>query len=261
MDKNGVNIPVLLSGSPIIEKGKIIRKIGILKDMREIKRLEEDLLKKERFATMGELASGIAHYLRDPLSVIKNSIYFLNMKLKNPEGKILNHLNIIEREIGIANRIINGLLDLSKIKSSRRLDMDLNELIKDAIRHSQVPDNIKVEMNIYDSIRGYVDYYQIFHVITNIIKNAIQSMPNGGEVIIEALKEEKFIKLIFRDKGIGIPHEYLDKIFHPLFTTKENGAGIGLAISKNLVEMNGGKISVDSEVGKGTTFYVYLPCK
>jgi signal transduction histidine kinase len=228
---------------------------------KDLEQVQEKLIRSERLAAVGELASGVGHELRNPLNVIRNCAYLLNMSLTDKEDEeALNTLKVLDKQIDIANKIVTDLLDFTRIKPPSMVRVELNNLIRESLSWVIIPNNITVDSKLNgNSLQVNTDAEQISRVFTNIISNAIQAMKGKGELKIETGIEDGLAWTKFTDTGCGIPEENLDKIFEPLFTTKPKGIGLGLAISKRLVEQNGGKIEVTSQTDKGTTFTIKLP--
>jgi signal transduction histidine kinase len=216
-------------------------------------------------AAIGQLAAGVAHELRNPLGVIKNSAYYLREKigksrLAAEEPSISEFLNIIENEIGLSDKIIRDLLNFSLISKPIVKPSDINRIIKYALSVTKSPENIKVEINLKPNLKkAAVDPYQIRQAFNNLILNACQSMEVGGRLTITSREDGRFIEVEFKDTGGGIKEEDQKKIFDPLFTTKAKGIGLGLAVTQGIIERHEGQIKLKSEVGKGTTFVIRLP--
>ncbi len=228
---------------------------------KDLEQVQEKLIRSERLAAVGELASGVGHELRNPLNVIRNCAYLLNMSLTDKGDKeAQNTLKVLDKQIDIANKIVTDLLDFTRIKPPSPGRADLNSLIKESLSWVTAPENITIATNINGhALNIKTDAEQISRVFANIIANAIQAMSGKGALKIETGTDDSLAWARFTDTGCGIPEENMEKIFEPLFTTKPKGIGLGLAISKRLVEQNGGKIEVASQIGKGTTFTVKLP--
>ena len=208
----------------------------------------------------------MGHELRNPLNVIRNCAYLLNMALTDKsDEEAVNTLKVLDKQIDIANKIVTDLLDFTRIKPPSQAKVDLNLLIKESLSWITVPEHVTVKANLNGhSPQVNTDGEQISRVFTNIISNAIQAMSGPapakpGELGIDIGTDDSFAWIRFKDNGCGISEENMKKIFEPLFTTKPKGIGLGLAISKRLVEQNGGKIEVASQVGEGATFTVKLP--
>jgi len=227
---------------------------------KELREAQEQLIRKEKLAAIGQLGASVGHELRNPLGVIKNSIYYLNMKLREADEKVGKHLKIIERETARANKIIGDLLGFARIKAPEVKEVQINALVEEALSCSFVPDNVTVVTSLEESLPPLLaDPDQIEQVFINLILNAAQAVSDGGKLEIATRAEEGFIVTEFQDNGCGIPEENLGKLFEPLFTTKAKGIGLGLAVSKQIIEAHEGTIEVESQVGKGTTFKVRLP--
>jgi signal transduction histidine kinase len=229
---------------------------------KDLEQVQEKLIRSERLAAVGELASGVGHELRNPLNVIRNCAYLLNMALtEKADAESINTLKVLDKQIDAANKIVTDLLDFTRIRPPQQIRADLKTMLNESVSYITVPENVKINLNLNGNARPVrTDPEQMGRVFTNLISNAVQAMNGkGGELNIEAGLDDENISLFFKDNGCGIPQENLEKIYEPLFTTKPKGIGLGLAISKRLVEQNGGKIEVHSQVGKGTTFTVKLP--
>ena len=262
--KDGSQFPILVTTSPVHdEKGQTVAIVGVHRDITETRDMKDKLIRSERLAAVGELASGVGHELRNPLNVIRNCVYLLHMTLADKtDEETLNTLGILDKQIDISNRIVTDLLDFTRIKQPSLTKVDLNNLVKESMSWVEVPEAIAVATNFNGSPPLVtVDGEQIGRVFANIISNAVQSMNNQGKLKISTGTGASLAWAKFEDSGCGISEENLDKIFEPLFTTKPKGIGLGLAITKRLVEQNGGKIEVTSQVAKGTTFTVILPIK
>lgn len=230
------------------------------KTKEELADAQARLVKSERLAAVGELAGMVGHDLRNPLAGIKNATYILK---KNYEAKMDEKgntmLKTIDECINYSDKIVNDLLDYSR---ELRLEFDgatPKSLLKNALGTVKVPDNIQIVDVTKDSPNFKADIGKMNKVCVNIIKNAFDSMPNGGSLTINSEKTEDYVVISFEDTGSGMTQDTLDKLWTPLFTTKAKGMGFGLPISKRIVEEHGGKISAESVVGKGTIFTVTIP--
>jgi signal transduction histidine kinase len=229
---------------------------------KDLEQVQEKLIRSERLAAVGELASGVGHELRNPLNVIRNCAYLLNMSLsEKADEESINTLKVLDKQIDAANKIVTDLLDFTRIKPPQQIRAELKSMLNECVSYITVPENIKVKINLNGHTQPVrTDPEQMNRVFSNIISNAVQAMNSkGGELNIDSVSDDNYVSLLFKDTGCGIPPENMEKIYEPLFTTKPKGIGLGLAISKRLVEQNGGKIEVASQVGQGTTFTVKLP--
>ncbi|MEW6675829.1 MAG: ATP-binding protein [Nitrospirota bacterium] len=232
----------------------------------ELRRTQEQLIRSEKLAAIGELATGVAHELRNPLGVITNSTYYLREKLSKSgllaeDSSISEFLDIIENEIGLSDKIIGELLNFSVITKPVVKPSDVNRIIEYAITINKTPENIEVELDLKPNLKkALVDPHQIRQAFNNLILNAYQAMDGGGRLRITTKEEEGFVKVEFKDTGCGIKEEDQKKIFDPLFTTKPaKGFGLGLAVTQGIIERHEGQIELKSKVGKGSTFVIKLP--
>jgi PAS domain S-box-containing protein len=227
---------------------------------RELRKSQEQLLKAQRLAVIGELAGMVGHDLRNPLTSIAGATYYMKRRPNSKaDAKIMEMLELVEKNIAYSNKIINDLLDYS-----RDVKLDLSEsnpksLIKEALSLIEVPKNVKVIDSTEHEIKMKVDIEKMVRALVNIIKNAFDAMPNGGTLTIRSRRTNGNVDFAFSDTGAGIDKETLARLWGPLFTTKARGMGFGLAICKRIVDAHGGSIMVDSKLGKGTTFAVTLP--
>jgi PAS domain S-box-containing protein len=235
----------------------------------ELRDAQEQLIRQEKLAVLGQLASGVAHELRNPLGVIANAVYFLKAVQPNADAAILDYLGIISAEVNNADKIVTDLLDFARIKGVARETTTLAALIEDVLQKYPPAANITVVSEYPNPLPPlFVDPRQIEQVLTNLVINACQAMPQGGALTLRAEgvsepmsagPEPSSVALQVRDTGTGISPENMKKLFEPLFTTKAKGIGLGLAVSKKLIEANGGRIEVQSEPGQGSTFTIFLP--
>jgi PAS domain S-box-containing protein len=236
----------------------------VLHDVTERRVIEQKLLKAERFASIGELAGMLGHDLRNPLSGIRNATFYLRRKLEGtlgPNEKAM--FESIDQNIDYSNKIINDLLEYSSYYSNEvKLELSLvtpKSLVKAARVLAMQPQNISIADETIDSPQLYVDEVKICRSFVNILKNAFDAMPNGGDLHVSNMIEADKIIFTFKDTGCGMTKETISKLWTPLFTTKAKGMGFGMVICKRNIEAHGGKISLESVLGQGTTITVKLP--
>jgi signal transduction histidine kinase len=257
---------------------------------RALRDAQEQLIRREKLAVLGQLAGGVGHELRNPLGVISNAVYFLQMTLADADEATREYLDIISSEVRGAEKIVSDLLDYSRTRPAEREEIAISNLVSQVLERRPPSEDVEVVTQIPSDLPPvFVDPRQIGQVLGNLVTNAYQAMPDGGRLMISVSEDEGIgrrgdtgtrrqgdsppvspspcLRVSISDTGCGIPPESLEKIFEPLFTTKAKGIGLGLAVSKNLVEANGGSIEVESpstglrtgEEGKGSTFTVKLP--
>lgn len=234
--------------------------IELNKTKEELADAQARLVKSERLAAVGELAGMVGHDLRNPLAGIKNAAYVLkkNYGAKMDE-KGNTMLKTIDECISYSDKIVNDLVDYSRELRLEYDEVTPKSLLKNALGTVKVPDSIQIVDVTKDSPNFKADIGKMNKVCVNIIKNAFDAMQNGGSLTINSENTKDYVVISFEDTGSGMTRDTLDKLWTPLFTTKAKGMGFGLPISKRIVEEHGGKISVESSVGKGTIFTVTIP--
>ncbi|MEM2805464.1 MAG: PAS domain S-box protein [Candidatus Bathyarchaeia archaeon] len=227
---------------------------------RALAEFQDKLLKAQRLAVIGELASMVGHDLRNPLTSMYAAAYYIKKRLaQEQDAKLREMIEIIERNIAYSNKIINDLLDFSRDVKLELTETSPKALIEQALSLVKVPKNIQVIVQVKGSLTMKVDVEKLKRAFINLIKNAVEAMPNGGTLTIKSRKVGDKVLFTFSDTGIGMSKEVLNKLCTPLFTTKAKGMGLGLAICKRFVEAHGGSINVRSALGEGTIFTVKIP--
>ncbi|GBD94399.1 sensor protein ZraS [bacterium BMS3Abin05] len=234
---------------------------------RQLNATQQKLILAEKTASLGQLAAGVAHELRNPLNIIGTSIYYLSKVIQNGNKKVQEHLEIIQSEIERAQRIVTNLLNFSRKSSDERETVDVNRILNNLItliekdlRNSDIELQLDLKPVPY-CLANIDDLKQIF---LNLIINAKEAMANGGILSISIdYSPEGWVLVEISDTGAGIPKEIQPKIFDPFFTTKGemNGTGLGLSIVQSGVRRNKGEIDLESEPGEGTTFTIRFPAK
>ncbi len=258
-------------GSPVKARNdEIVGAVFILRDVSRIEKLEEMAKRKEKLASMGEMAANIAHEIRNPLGSIELFATLLMKDLK--EAKDRDKIAKIVASVKNVDNKISNLLLFTKTNHPRTESLEVHELLQETLMFTEPlasEGNISLTFDRYEGeafIRG--DEEMLKQVFLNIILNAFQAMPEGGELLIETrfspVDQERpqavpFLEILFSDSGIGIPEENLPKIFDPFFSTREGTSGLGLAIVHNIVDQHKGAIHVEKGKKKGTVFTVLLP--
>ncbi len=227
---------------------------------KELRQAQEQLLRQERLALLGQLAGGIGHELRNPLGAISNCLYLLRSTLNLEDPQVGEVLEILEQEVASATRTIQSLLDYARPKPPLHRPVHLGDLVQRALHEETIPPTVTVEPHLPPDLPPlHADPDQLLLVFGNLIRNAVQAMPEGGVLSIRARSRDNGVEVAFQDTGEGIPAEHLSHLFEPLFTTRSWGIGLGLALVKLLVEAHGGSVAVESEPGRGSTFTLFLP--
>lgn len=216
-------------------------------------------------AAVGTLASGVSHELRNPLSAIKNAVFLLKRKLSRKElpdidEKVTQFLDIMNKEIDRSSKIINDLLGFTRVAKPTRTQSDINIVVNDVLSRVKIAENIKLSKDLQSNLsKIMIDANQIGQVLVNLIENACQSMTGGGKLKISTRESKGFVEIEIDDTGCGISEKEVNKIFDPLFTTKPQGIGMGLAVCHGIIERHKGTINVRSQEGKGTNMCIKLP--
>jgi signal transduction histidine kinase len=231
----------------------------------ELRETQAQLVQAERLAAVGRLATSVAHELRNPLMVMRTAVYFLDRVVSEgnvgESGEILKrYFTMIDREIDRQTKIINDLLFFSRNRPRQLADVDLNAILDETLMRVTMPESVEVRRELdaaLPTIRADAD--QLQQVFVNLVTNAVQAMPEGGVLAITSYRDGGDAVALVSDTGVGIPEEDMERLFQPFFTTKDKGIGLGLAVTRSLVEGHRGTISAASQPGHGTTFTVRLP--
>jgi signal transduction histidine kinase len=219
-----------------------------------------DSMMEARLKAIEQMAAMVGHDLRNPLTGIANAAYYLRMKIGSDLGpKATEMLDLIDRDIEYSNKIVDDLLEYSRAIGLNLSESNPKAIVKEALELVNIPANVQVLDFTEDTPKITVDIDKMKRTCVNIIKNAFDAMPEGGKLTVKSRKARGNVEFSFTDTGAGVPKETVERLFTPLFTTKARGMGFGLAICKRIVEAHGGKISVESTVGKGTTFTLTIP--
>ncbi|MDD1721009.1 MAG: ATP-binding protein, partial [Euryarchaeota archaeon] len=222
----------------------------------------------ERLAGIGETAAMIGHDLRNPLQALQFSLelermYFDAMAPEVRESpkavKTIQLFSNMEQQIQYMDKIVSDLQDYARPLQLEREEVSVAALIDSALSVLTIPESISVHVDVAPSITVTVDAHFMQRVITNLITNAVQAMPQGGELTVGAAVKDGAVAITVQDTGEGVPEDMKETLFSPLATGKAKGTGLGLAVVKRIVEAHGGTIEFESDEGKGTTFTVTLP--
>ncbi|MCC6416860.1 MAG: hypothetical protein IT429_01280 [Gemmataceae bacterium] len=217
------------------------------------------LQRAERLATIGQIAGGVAHELRNPLNVVKTSVYFLlNARTLTAEKKT-EHLQRIERQVSLADGVITALSNFARMPVPSLRPFSIGRCVREALEFNPVPDNVRVMVDCPDTLpQALADIDQVRIVFANLFRNAREAMPDGGTLAVAARQVGDAVETTVADTGVGIPPAELGRVMEPLFSTKARGLGLGLAIARAILEKNRGGLHVASEPGRGSTFTVRL---
>ncbi len=260
----GKEIPISLRVTPLQdENGQEMGSVILLRDLREVRDLQERVRRSERLASLGRLAAGVAHEIRNPLSSIRGFAQFFGNRFRGQEEEV--YIAVMIKEVDRLNRVISELLDFARPKKPHREPQDLRNLCENTLILLEAEfkkKKIEIEKNYEPSLPlVMVDRDQISQAFLNLFINSLESIDGGGKISLFLKKGDEAgkVEVIIKDTGRGIPAEDIEKIFEPFFSTKQKGTGLGLAIVHQIVESHGGEIKVRSEEGKGTAFCITLP--
>jgi two-component system sensor histidine kinase HydH len=266
-NRGAEKVPLALSVSPIPEdKKQHAGAVIILRDLTEIKRLQEKVRRSERLAAIGELAASVAHEVRNPLSSIRGFAQFLGHVLKDkPEER--EYAEIMVKEVDRINNVVTNLLSFARPVKPDLVPTDLPTLLDHTVRLVEEDARLRkvnIRLSTSNGLKKiYVDGNQITQVMLNLILNALQAVESGGNIDVEARAiDSSLLRLSVEDDGPGIPPGNANKIFDPFYTTREKGTGLGLAIVHMIVENHGGEINLVSPVpgkDKGCRITIHLP--
>jgi PAS domain S-box-containing protein len=265
LKKDGESLWLIAGTSLLIGgEGKTAGALAIFQDITEIKALEEKLRQADRLAALGTLSAGLAHEIKNPLSAIKTFVQLLPQKIGN--SSFMEKFNItVPREIDRINHLVEDLLELTRRRVRPLVDLKVDSLILQVIdlhgeelKRRQIVFQDDLNKTI-SSVHG--DAETLYRAFSNLMINAIQAMPNGGIFSISSKLDSSSssLEITFRDTGIGMDETTAKNIFNPFFTTKDKGTGLGLALTRKIIEDHRGTIEVVSKKGMGTTFTVHLP--
>lgn len=257
---NGQQVELSVKNFPIFVNKKIAGVYTIAQDISERKRAEEMLLRSEKLSVVGQMAAGVAHEIRNPLTSLKGFVQLMQSKVNGFD----NYFNIMLEELDRINFIVSEFLVIAKPQSVLFQPKDAGMILHNTIlllNSQAIINNVDLLTEIDPELPLInCDENQIKQVFINILNNSIDSMPDGGQIRIELKRlGDRYIVIRFTDQGCGIPEERLPRLGEPFYTTKEKGTGLGLMVTFKIIESHGGRMNIFSEVGKGTTVEVMLP--
>jgi PAS domain S-box-containing protein len=256
--KEGYKFPVEYTVNAIYENELIVGVVVTFIDITERKKSEDLILKSEKLSLAGQLAAGIAHEIRNPLTAIKG---FLHLIQSGHQKDV--YIQIMSEELSRIELILSELLMLAKPQEVNFKPVKIELLLADVISildTQAILKNVEISFTVFASnLVINCDSNQFKQVFINLIKNAIEAIPNGGRIELGLEREKDFVVIYVKDNGQGIPEEKLQKLGQPFYSTKENGTGLGLMVSYNIIQNHQGFIDVYSKLNEGTTFTIKLP--
>jgi C4-dicarboxylate-specific signal transduction histidine kinase len=229
--------------------------------MTQLRETQDELVRKEKLATIGQLASSVGHELRNPLGVMSNAVYLLERSVDSPSAKVQDYLRLLKSQIKLSERIVTDLLDSARNPSPRQQAVDVPSFLREQVARVAVPANVRIDVQVDEGLsRVHVDPDQVGQIIFNLLTNGAQSMGDApGVLSVRARNGNGGVAIDVRDTGPGVPPDLAEKIFEPLFTTKARGIGLGLSVSRSLATANRGTLSVLNHPEGGAVFTLELP--
>ena len=229
-------------------------------DVTERKRMEEALLRAERLAAVGQMATMVAHDFRNPLTSISGAAYYIRKKLGASTDKELTEmLEIIEKDVSYADRILSDLLEYSGEFEMELVEAHLRSIMEQALALVSIPSGTRARNLMNGQLKARLDTGKMKRVFLNLIENGVDVMPQGGELRIQGKESDGALQVVVSDTGAGMAEDAVKRIWTPFLTTKAKGVGLRLSISKRIMEAHKDYISYETEVGKGTAFAVTIP--
>ena len=247
----------------IADRGQRIGALLTMRDAESVRRLENELELSQRIAAIGRLTSGVAHEVKNPINAIVVHLELLREKMRSGDEDSRRHMDIIGSEISRLDRVVKTLVDFNRPIEPRFVTFDLRRLMDDVTVLAS-PDAARNGVTIetvagVDPLPVKADVDLLKHALLNVVLNGVQSMEGGGRLTVTAQHDDISATILVRDQGRGIPPEIRDKVFNLFFTTRKEGSGIGLAMSYRVMQLHGGALSFDTELGVGTVFRMTLP--
>jgi signal transduction histidine kinase len=227
--------------------------------IKEIKDRQKILVNDEKTAAIAKFASVVSHELKNPLSSLKNIAYYLIKTAKNDDPKGKRMMELLSQEVDRFDRMISSFSDISHAKRINKTSTDVSELIENTLREYAFEPSIELEKYIEPGISADIDPERMVVVLKNLLKNAVSAVGEKGSIHVSLKKAGTFFELSVTDSGSGIEREILEHVFDPMFTTKTKSLGLGLTVVKETVSEHGGRVNVESDKGKGSTFRIFMP--
>jgi signal transduction histidine kinase len=241
-----------------------VRTAELERALTRLRDAQEELLRKERLAMLGQLSSSIGHELRNPLGVMLNAVYFLEMTMPDSSPaspKAREYLALLREQIRLSERIVSDLLDSARTRPPQRSAVAVEPLVTDHASRVTMPERIRFEYDVAPDVpRVFADPDQVGQILVNLLTNGVQAMDGrGGTLTVRARERDGRVRIDVQDTGEGVPAEHMGKIFEPLFTTRARGIGLGLSVSRTLARANAGDLTVMNDPGGGAVFTLDLP--
>jgi signal transduction histidine kinase len=254
---SGRRLWLAYSITPLLDAGKsVIGQLLVVTDITELRILEAQAELRKRLSSLGEMAAGIAHELRNPMGVISG---YMRLLSNNVDPSLNGTVEAVSKEVAVMDRIINDFLSFARPLSLECSEVALPELVRECVEGiAGGRDDVKVEVDVEPGLSVMADEVLLRQAFTNLIRNSLEALEGEGDIRVRARSEGEMVEVAFSDTGPGVPEAIGEKIFLPFYTTKEKGTGFGLAIVHSIITSHSGSVDVESGEG-GTTFRVRLP--
>ena len=258
--KDGTRFPAQITLSPIFDsQGQVIATSVISRDISYRKETERMLLQTEKLKMAGEIAAGVAHEIRNPMTVISG---FVQMMHNDPNHRYPSYTSLMQSELDRINLIISEFLILAKPQAPQKKQLDVGKILDECIflfGPEFVLHDISVKTEVSGPYNAEGEEHHLKQVFINLLKNAIEAMEDGGTLRITAIRDAAKLKIHFKDDGPGIPPQLAERVFEPFYTTKATGTGLGLLISQKITQEHGGSLAIDNTEERGACVIVTLP--
>lgn len=258
--KGGQTVLVSECDSPLSDRdGKRIGTVKVFQDLTEIEALRTRVRQKDRLAALGEMAATVAHEIRNPLGGIRGFAALLarDIEASDPRARLVDRIQVGAKEL---ERVVNELLEYTRPIQLQIQTVSCQEVVNACLSYLTIDSTqIAISNQVNPGLKVLADAHRLRQALMNILINAAQSIESEGEIAIRAEAGAATVSFAISDTGCGMTREQIEQVFSPFFTTKEKGTGLGLAIASKIVESHGGAIRVESEPGKGSTFYISMP--
>lgn len=243
-----------------IRNQNVLLEKAVIKKTLEMENMMEKMIQQEKLVTIGKVSGSIAHEIRNPLGAVKQAVFYLKSKLTDHPPKIKKHLQLMDEELTITNRVISNLLEMTQLGEASKEKVSIDELSKQAVNSIKFGDQIKYSFNISKKAEYmWADPLQMHQVFVKLINNAAQAMDKKGEIEFKSQIKNNSVVIEITDNGPGMKKDSVNRAFEPLFTTKAKGTGLGLSICKQIIDNHGGEIKISSAINRGTTVSLILP--
>ncbi len=263
VSSSGEAVPLAVSVTPLTgDQGEVLGAVVLLRDLRTLKALQQRVERTERLASLGRLAAGVAHEIRNPLGAIRGLVQYFQATWKEDSEQRM-YLDVIVREVDRLNRVVSDLVEFARPRELQREPHDLVDIVRHAVTLVQSDVRAKGLHIVHDLDAALpplvVDRDLVLQALLNILLNAIEAMASGGTLTVRLADRPAWVELAIQDTGRGIPPEHLGRLFDPFFTTKPQGTGLGLAIAHGVIQAHDGEVIIDSTPGVGTMVTIRLP--